>query len=147
MLIGDLTDRAEGVGQRWPLFLEEAARVGVRAVFAFPIRIGAIGLAAWTCSGVTRRPRRPSSAHAAPGRPLSDALLDLDTYQQRDGLLSPQMVVHQAAGIAMVQLGSSIEHAMLRLRSTAFAEEISINAVATDVVSGRRILARSSHEQ
>jgi hypothetical protein len=140
VLIADLTDPAEGLGTRWPLFLGDVSRMGVRALFAFPIRIGAIGL------GTMDLYRREAGGlddkqlgHALRVvDQLSDALLDLDTEQHRGDLLSPRMVVHQAAGIVMVQLDTSIEHAMLRLRSTAFAEGISINAVAADVVSGRR---------
>ena len=35
-----------------------------------------------------------------------------------------RMVVHQAAGMAMMQLDTTIEEALLRLRATAYAEDI-----------------------
>ena len=57
-------------------------------------------------------------------------------------LTTYRMVVHQAAGMAMVQLGTSLPEALVRLRATAFAEGISINDLATDLVSRRRRLAR-----
>jgi AmiR/NasT family two-component response regulator len=48
------------------------------------------------------------------------------------------MVVHQAAGMVMVQTGTSITGALARLRAVAFSEGISINDLAVDVVTGRR---------
>ena len=42
VLVGDLNDPGDIVTERWPTFMEGAARAGVRAVFAFPLRIGAI---------------------------------------------------------------------------------------------------------
>jgi AmiR/NasT family two-component response regulator len=71
---------------------------------------------------------------------LGTALLDFEAHQHGEDLLSPRMVVHQAAGVAMVQLDTTIEEAMARLRATAYAEDVSINALAADVVSGRRRL-------
>jgi AmiR/NasT family two-component response regulator len=46
--------------------------------------------------------------------------------------------VHQAAGMLMVQLDCPIEEALMRLRATAFAEGMTINKLAADVVHGRR---------
>ena len=43
VLVADLSNRTEGVAGRWPLFHDEASRIGVRAVFAF---LGSIALAA-----------------------------------------------------------------------------------------------------
>ena len=140
VLVDDLSDPGEGIDGRWPLFRDEAMRIGVRAVYAFPIRIGAITLGTLD---LFRRDAGPLGDKELAVALLSVdalgmALLDYETYQQGEDLLSPQMVVHQAAGVAMVQLDSSIEEAMLRLRATAFAEGISINTVAADIVHGRR---------
>jgi hypothetical protein len=144
VLVADLSDRAEGITDRWPLFLDEASRIGVRAVFAFPIRIGAIGFGTLDLFRLTEGDLDDTQlAHALRvGDKLSHALLDFDTNQHGDDLLSPQMVVHQAAGMVMVQMDSSIEQAMLRLRATAYAEGLSINVLAADVVSGRRYFSR-----
>lgn len=46
VLVGDLTDPRDVAAGRWPVFRSEATRTGARAVFAFPIRIGAIWLGA-----------------------------------------------------------------------------------------------------
>jgi len=140
VLVADLSDPAEGLGGRWRFFQDEASRIGVRAVFAFPIRIGAISLGTLDLFRLSSGPlgdRELTRALLAVDA-LAAAMLDFDTYQHGDDLLSPRMVVHQAAGIAMVQLGTSIEQAMLRLRATAYAEGVSINTLAADLVSGRR---------
>lgn len=42
----------------------------------------------------------------------------------------------------MGQLGSSIEEAMVRLRATAFAEDLRINELAVEVVNGRRRIVK-----
>ena len=57
-----------------------------------------------------------------------------------DGVAEPsyRMVVHQAAGMVKVQLDTTIEIALARLRATAFSEDTPINDLAADVVSGRR---------
>jgi hypothetical protein len=52
------------------------------------------------------------------------------------------MIVHQAAGMVMGQLGSSIEEAMVRLRAAAFAEDRTVNELALDVVNHRRRLSK-----
>ncbi|MGA8245364.1 MAG: GAF and ANTAR domain-containing protein [Nocardioides sp.] len=142
VLVADLANRAEGVAGRWPLFHDEASRMGVRAVFAFPIRIGVIGFGTLDLFRLSEGPLDDTQlAHALRVvDALAQALLDYDTQQDGDDLLSPQMVVHQAAGMVMVQMDSSIEQAMLRLRATAYAEGISINLLAAHVVSGRRTL-------
>ena len=49
---------------------------------------------------------------------------------------SLSFVVHQAAGIVMVQLDSSIEEALVRLRASAYAEGRPLADLATDVVRG-----------
>ncbi len=46
VLISDLGALGDFSGERWPAFLEGAGAAGVRAVFAFPLRIGAISVGA-----------------------------------------------------------------------------------------------------
>jgi len=70
---------------------------------------------------------------------IASVLLDLGVAGG-DGVSEPsyRMVVHQAAGMIMVQTGTNIAAALARLRATAFSEDVSINDLAADVVSGRR---------
>ncbi len=46
-----------------------------------------------------------------------------------------QIVVHQAAGMVAVQLGTPVGEALVRLRAHAFANERSLTDVARDVVA------------
>src|SRR6476619_2092642 len=46
VLVPDLESPGSGATDRWPTFLAEAVGLGVRAVFAFPLRIGARSLGA-----------------------------------------------------------------------------------------------------
>lgn len=140
VLISDLTDRTEGIADRWPAFLDEASKVGVRAVFAFPVRIGAIGLGVMDL--YRDRPGQLSPAELtrtfASVDLMGQRMLDLDHLppDAPDGVAYP-MTVHQAAGMVMVQLDSNIEEALVRLRATAYRDGRPVSALADDVVAGR----------
>jgi hypothetical protein len=141
VLVEDITDPAEGLDTRWPMFRTQLTEAGVRALFAFPIRIGAILL------GTIDLHRRSAGPLAPPQLrhtlrsvdTLGEALLDGKTWTADNGdAVQHSMVVHQAAGMVMVQLDTRIDVAMVRLRATAFAEGRPIDALAAEVVSGRR---------
>jgi hypothetical protein len=141
--VGDLTDPRDVAAGRWPVFRSEATRTGARAVFAFPIRIGAIWL------GAVDFYRRSPGGLSQPE--LSSALSSVEEvglavleapHRYGDPETLTNMVVHQAAGMVMGQLDSSIEEAMVRLRATAFAEGVSTNELAADVVNGRRRISK-----
>ena len=147
VLIPDLADPDDTVTRRWPVFRTEARRLGARAIFAFPIRIGAIGLGA---VDLYRRSPGPLS-EAQLGRALASvdgvglAVLEApDQYGDPDSPPMTSMVVHQAAGMVMVQLDSSIEVAMVRLRAAAFAENRTVSELALDVVNGHRHLSKEA---
>jgi hypothetical protein len=141
VLVPDLTDAGDVVASRWPVFRDEATRLGARAIFAFPIRFGAIGLGA---VDLYRRSPGPLGDHE-----LSSALSSVDAvgiavleapdqYGDPNAPATTNMVVHQAAGMVMAQLDTSIEEAMVRLRAAAFADSRTVNELAVDVVNGRR---------
>ena len=147
VLVADLTDPRDVVANRWPVFRSEATRIGARAVFAFPIRIGAIWLGA-----VDFYRRTPGPLYQ---RELSTALSSVDEvghavleaphrYSDPDAQTTTSMIVHQAAGMVMGQLDSSIEEAMVRLRAIAFAEDLNLNELAVDVVNGRRRILKET---
>lgn len=147
VLVPDLGDTSDLVPGRWPIFRGEATRLGVEAIFAFPIRIGAIGLGA-----VDLYRRSPG---ALSGRELSSALSSVDEvglavlaapdqYADPSARAMTNMVVHQAAGMVMGQLDSSIEEAMVRLRATAFAQNRTVVELAVDVVDGRQRLSKEN---
>jgi GAF domain-containing protein len=162
VLVGDLEDPSGGREGRWPMYAAEARRAGVRAIFAFPLRIGSVALG--TLDLYRRVPGDLSgpqlsvalntsyrlagtllSTDERPGtgaRPVTDGVDALDGVDSLDGVdgVDPPypMVVHQAAGMVMAQLGTTIEEAMVRLRATAFAETTGITELATAVVNGDR---------
>lgn len=127
--------------RRWPAFTKEAESSGVRAVFAFPVQVGAIALG--TLDLYRARPGTLGAAELAAVLRTVDriasVLLDVSAAGG-DGVTEPtyRMVVHQAAGMVMAQTHSNIASALARLRATAFSEGIAINDLAADVVAGRR---------
>jgi hypothetical protein len=127
--------------RRWPAFAKEAESSGIRAVFAFPVQVGAIAL------GILDLYRsRPGTLDAEELAAvlrtvdrIAAVLLDVSAAGG-DGLTEPmyRMSVHQATGMVMAQTGTNIASALARLRATAFSEGIPINDLAADVVAGRR---------
>jgi hypothetical protein len=144
VLIADLLEPNGAAVDRWPVFMEGAEAAGVRAVFAFPLRIGAIIVGALDLyndqPGELDGVQFPAALMAADAAAL--ALLQIDT----DGLTgfsddfalrgSYQMQVHQATGMVQVQLDVSTEEAFLMLRARAFTLGLPLAQVANDVVNG-----------
>lgn len=130
---------------RWPAFMEGAVGAGVKAVFALPLRIGAINV------GVLDLYRdRPGglSAHelsaalmAADAAALALLYLDVDgadAFTDDQGArASYQLQVHQATGMVLVQTGVTVDQAFLMLRARAFAEGRPLAELAADVVARR----------
>ena len=121
---------------RWPGFASAAGELGVRAVFAFPLRIGAIGL------GVLELHR--DSPGSMSTEQIGDVLVLADTLTSlllRLGLDGEFVVlrssVHKATGMIAAQLGVGVEEALVRLRGHAFGTNRPIDEVAADVVANR----------
>lgn len=145
VLLPDLDDADDVAVERWPAFMEAAATAGVRAVFAFPLRVGAISV------GVIDLYR--DSPGGLGDADLQAALLAADAaafallYLDVDGAdaftddpasrASYQLQVHQATGMVMAQAGVSIEQAFLLLRARAFADARPLADLAIDVVARR----------
>ncbi|RYU10711.1 GAF and ANTAR domain-containing protein [Nocardioides iriomotensis] len=141
VLVADLTDPRDAVAGRWPVFRDEATLAGARAIFAFPLRIGAISLGAVDLYRHTAGPlsrKELGSAYSSMEKVGLAVLETPDYYGDVDAPTTINMTVHQAAGMVMGQLDSSIDEAMVRLRAAAFAEGLSVNELAVEVVDGRR---------
>ncbi len=137
-------DLANPTQARWPAFAQAAARSGVLAVFALPLRIGAIGV------GVLALYRDRAAAlgddELALGLVLADvatqAILGLQASAPSDQL-HPLLAhepahwaeIHQATGMIAVQLEVPLDEAFVRLRSHAFAHGRALREVANDVVA------------
>jgi len=145
VLVSDLHDRDDVAVWRWPTFMAAAADAGVRAVFAFPLRIGAIGLGALDMyrSRTGALDDEELSAALLGAEAAAVALLGLETSPDgalgdgADAGLGYQAQVHQASGMIMVQLGVTIEQAFLLLRARAFSSGRPLNGLAADVVERR----------
>jgi GAF domain-containing protein len=145
ILIPDLNTPDDIAVDRWPAFIEGAGAAGVRAVFAFPLRIGAINVGVMDAYRSEPGPLRDGELRAALLAADAAALALLHTDTDRDDLFSDdvdarstyQLQVHQATGIVQVQLGLPTEEAFLMLRARAFALGRPLVDVATDVVARR----------
>ena len=127
---------------RWPGFAAEALEAGVTAVFAFPLQIGGARL------GVLEVHRMAAGSLTADQ--LADALLlsdeatdtildDLDGLRPMElpGVVDIQAEVHQATGFVAVDLGVSLNEALLRIRGYAFAHRLMLADVARQIVERR----------
>ena len=131
---------------RWPAFSPPAVAAGAMAVFGFPLDVGAVRLGALNlyrdCTGeltddqhadalvlasVTARAVLVLQAEAAPGAVAGELAGGGDLH----------LVVHQASGMASVQLGISVGAALVRLRGWAFAVDLPLPDVARAVVDRR----------
>ena len=130
---------------RWPAFLEGAGAAGVRAVFAFPLRIGAISVGAMDLyrdtPGDLATGELPAALMAADA--AAHALLDLGSPWDdplggsADFRSTYHPQVHQATGMVQVQLGVTTEEAFALLRARAFATDRTLVQLASDVVARR----------
>ncbi|NYJ74945.1 GAF domain-containing protein [Allobranchiibius huperziae] len=129
---------------RWPGLGQPALIVGVEAVFAFPLQVGAIRLGVLTL--YCDRPGHLSSNALTEAWSFSDAATKLMLHLQGQmpaGALHPALAlpghsrpeVHQATGMISVQAAVGLAEALLLLRARAFTEDRDILAVARDVIA------------
>jgi len=143
------SDLAQGGMVRWPTFARAAQGAGVRAVFAFPMGVGAIRI------GVLVLYRDRAGPLAGEELALGLVLADVATqvvlavqagapadtvHELLAGEPAHWAEVHQATGMVSVQLGVSMDEAFVRLRAHAFADGRSLRVVAREVVSRRLTL-------
>lgn len=141
-----IPDLADGATTRWPTYAPAAVDEGVRAVFAFPLQIGAARL------GVLDVFRDRAGALTSDQLRRAVLLADtavaalLDQHEQAAGgavradldqAIEDRAELFQAQGMDMVQLGISIGEAMARMRAYAYAHDRRLSEVARDVVARR----------
>jgi hypothetical protein len=131
---------------RWLAFSRQAVEAGVRAVFAFPLRVGAVRLGAIDLYRDDAGPL--SDDQHADALVMADLVANwvLDTQASAPlGSIAGELerdadfhfVVHNAAGAVSVQLGVSVTEALIRLRAYAFGNDRLLRDVAEDVVARR----------
>lgn len=140
-------DLADPGTPRWFAFTPPAVEAGARAVFGFPLHVGAVRLGALNL--YRDRPGPLSDEQYADSLALAGmaahAVLAMQA-QAPPGMLAAELekganfrfVVHQASGMVAVQLGVSVGEALIRLRAYAFASDRSLAEVAGEVV-GRQL--------
>jgi hypothetical protein len=134
-------DLARTAPLRWPAFAGGALQAGVRAVFAFPLRVGAIRVGVLdlyrdrigplSADDLTESLSFADAAtlvllNAQAGSPVRGAVQVLDDRAE----------VHQATGVVSVQAGVGLAEALVLLRARAFADQRPIGDLARDVLAG-----------
>ena len=136
-------DLADPAAPRWLAFNGPAVEAGARAVFGFPLQVGAVRLGAMNLYSERRGPLTDEQhadalvmadiaaeavlvlqAEAPPGRLAKELEAGADF----------QYVVHQASGMVAAQLDVSVGQALIRLRAYAFATDRPLAEVARAVV-------------
>lgn len=138
--------RLAAAGARWPGYAPAAVDAGVGAVFSLPLRIGAARFGALDLYQDT--PGDLSEAALADAALVAAAAATLMLAVQADtppgslagafdDLADNRYVVHLAAGMVSVQLGVSVEDALVALRARAYQTGMAIGALADEVVARR----------
>lgn len=132
--------------RRWPGYTPAAHNRGLRAVFAFPLQVGAARL------GVLDVFRVEPGALTAEHLRLASAFADVAVTTLLDGqaqaapgtaadglddVMDQRAELFQAQGMIAVQLGISLADALARLRAHAYTHNRPLGEVAQDVVARR----------
>jgi hypothetical protein len=131
---------------RWSAFIPPVLKAGVRAIFGFPLQVGAVRIgamdlyrdqpgeltddqheAALVMADVVVHSVLATQAEASPG----ELAIELELMARR------RHTVDQASGMVAEQLGASPSDALIRLRARAFAEDRLVADLARDVVARR----------
>lgn len=149
----DLVDPAT---PRWLAFSGPAIEAGVRAVFGFPLQVGAVRLGALNL--YCDQPGPLTAEQHADALVMADIAAQAVLVMQAKaplGMLAAELevgadfqyVVHQAAGMVAAQLDVTVGNALIRLRAHAFGNDRALADVAQDVVARTlRFDARGSSE-
>ena len=141
--VNGVSDLLGDKGQRWTFYSPEAVELGARAVFGFPIQIGAVVIGALSLYRDRTGPlseEQSSSAYlmasvigravlmmqaGAPRGAIADELQGQSTFD---------FSVHQASGMLSVQAKLSVKDALVMLRSHAFVVNLSPTEFAHRII-------------
>ncbi len=137
-------DLADPVTPRWFAFSPAAVEAGARAVFGFPLQVGAVRLGALNL--YRDRPGSLTDDQHADALVAAEIAAQAILVFQADAppeMLATELeagaelhyVVHQASGMVAVQLGVSVGQALIRLRAYAFGNDRRLDTVARAVVA------------
>jgi|SRR5665213_270351 len=138
-------DLANSAG-RWLGFTPPVLKAGVRALFAFPLHVGADRVGSLDL--YRDRPGTLSDDQHADALVMADvvsqAVLTMqakappdELAAQLEAVMTPQNVIYQAVGMVSAQLGVNVDESLVRLRAHAFANDRLLTELAQDVVARR----------
>lgn len=149
----DLVDPSSA---RWIAFAPPVIGAGARAVFGFPLQVGAVRLGALNLyrdapgeltddqhgtallmAGIVAR----ALVLLQSGAPAGTVAVELEANADF------QYVIHQASGMIAAQLDVSVGQALIRMRAHAFGNDRSLTDVAKDVVDRRLRFDAASGEK
>jgi transcriptional regulator with GAF, ATPase, and Fis domain len=139
-------DLAADAMARWPAYTPATYDLGVQAVFALPLQVGAARLGVFHV--FRARPGQLSGDQLRQALMFAEVALTtlLDGQQSAasgavaGGLaraVERRAEVFQAQGMVMIQLGVSLAEALSRIRAHAYAENRQLGEVAADVIARR----------
>jgi len=146
VLVPDLTD---GAMSRWPGYTFAVLDAGIRAVFAFPLQVGAARLGVLVVfralSGAMSRPELGQALTVADQvvTTLLDGQEQTTEVDELDEAFEHRAALFQAQGMVMVQLGISLAEALARIRAHAYATDRPLSEMAADIVARRLHLDRA----
>lgn len=138
VLVPDLDSDA---GLSWPGYTPAALELGVRAVFAVPLHVGAIQLGVLEWYDV--HPRRLEAEEtsmlfefAAMGTELllGDPAVPLGS--RLGAVLDQREQVYQAQGMVVVDFGIDLAEALVRMRAHAFVRGVPLIVIAQEILAG-----------
>jgi GAF domain-containing protein len=136
-------DLADGAMLRWPMYAAAVLDAGLRAVFAFPLQVGAARLGVLDVfrahSGAMSRPELGQALALADQvvTTLLDGQERTTSTDELDEAFEHRAALFQAQGMVMVQLGTSLAEALARIRAYAYATDRPLNEVAADILAHR----------
>jgi hypothetical protein len=146
---------ASSSSSRWLAYSPAAEAAGARAVFGFPLCIGAICLGA--LSLYRDRPGPLTEAQASDAYLMASvaarAVLSMQAGAPRD-MIGDELeregtfdfAVHQAAGMVSVQGSMSVGDALVAVRAHAFANDCTSSALSVRIVARELCLDPETHE-
>jgi len=137
-----IADLARDGRARWPVYADAMHDAGIRAIFAFPLQVGAAQLGVLDL--FRAEPGPLSSPELGRAFDLADEAVTilLDDQARAPGgddlafgaALDGPVELFQAQGMVMVQIGGTLEEAMTRIRAHAYAENRRLIDVARDII-------------
>lgn len=141
-------DLAATAGRQWFAYASAALGLGVGAVFAIPLHVGAVRLG--VLEAYSDRPRGLEGEEIAMLLNFAVIGTELLLDSQHDGPdaavegrlslgLDHRAEVYQAQGMVMVEMDIDLAEALIRMRARAFSRDALLIDVARDIIAGHML--------